>query len=75
MVSRYLSNPSEQYLAGAKRILHYVKGTRDYGLTLGMSKERLFDLYGYADADWENDTETRKSTSGYVFYARRGAIS
>ena len=34
-----------------------------------------FDLYGYADANWRNDVDTQKSTTSYVFYARRGAIS
>jgi len=45
-------------------------------LTLGPSEgEEPFSLHGYADADWGNDTDTRKSTSGHVFLAGRGAIS
>ena len=77
IVSRYLSNPSVEHLTAAKRILRYIKGTKDYSLTLGPSndvKEPL-TLYGYTDADWGMDADTRKSTTGYVFYAGRGAIS
>jgi len=76
IVSRYLSNPSEEHLTAVKRILCYVKGTKEYGLTLGPSDaNNSFNLYGYADADWANDVDTRKSTSGYTFYAGSGAIS
>ena len=76
IVSRYLSNPSEEHLTAAKRILRYVEGTKDYALTLGNADDQAsFDIYGYADADWGTDPETRKSTTGYVFFAGRGAIS
>jgi len=73
IVSRHLSNPSEEHLTAAKRILRYVKGTKNYGLVLGPTEGPF--LYGYTDADWGNDIDTRKSTTGYVFYARSGAIS
>ena len=76
IISRYLSNPSEEHLTAAKHILRYVKRTREHILTLGYSNDikEPFDLYRYADANWGNDVDTRKSTTGYVFYARRGAV-
>ena len=74
IISRYLSNPSVEHLTAAKRILRYVKGTKDYGLTLG-SQDKDLNLRGYADADWGNDVDTRKSTSGFTFLAGNGAIS
>ena len=75
IVSRYLSNPSEEHVKAAKHILRYVKGTKDYALTLGPDAKESFNLFGYVDADWGNDVNTRKSTTGYAFYARRGIIS
>ncbi|KAK9698049.1 hypothetical protein RND81_08G079100 [Saponaria officinalis] len=32
-------------------------------------------LVGYTDSDWAGDIDTRKSTSGYVFYLGYGVIS
>lgn len=32
-------------------------------------------LYGYSDSDYAGDTETRKSTSGYIFTFNNGTIS
>src|SRR5208337_5518806 len=75
IISRYLTNLSEEHLTPAKCILHYVRGTKDYTLTLGPSTEGSFDLHRYADADWGNDVDTRKSTTSYVFYAGSDAIS
>jgi len=51
IISRYLANPSEAHLTVAKCILHYVKGTSDYRLTLGPSEGKGLSLYGYTDAD------------------------
>ncbi len=75
IISRYLSNLSEEHLMVAKCILCYIKGMREHALVLGCSNiEETFNLYGYTDANWGNDINTRKSTTGYVFYAKRGAI-
>ena len=77
IVSRYLSNPTEEHLTAVKRILRYIKRTKEYVLTLGRTYSKIepSDIYGYADADWANDANTRKSTTGYVFYTGRGVIS
>src|SRR5208337_3492936 len=70
IVSRYPSNPSEEHLMAAKHILRYVKGTKNYALTLGNADDQAsFDIYGYTDADWGTDPNTQKSTMGYVFFA------
>ena len=74
IISRYLSNPSVEHLMTVKYILHYVKGMKDYGLTLG-SPDKDLNLCGYADANWGNDVDMQKSTSGFTFLTGRGAIS
>ena len=56
-----------------KRILRYIKKTISYGITLGDSAK--INLVGYADSDWANDQDDRKSTSGYVFYLGKGCIT
>ncbi|KAA8906874.1 hypothetical protein TRICI_005058 [Trichomonascus ciferrii] len=39
------------------------------------SKQPVFTITGYSDADWACDKNTRKSTTGYVFMLAGGPIS
>ena len=55
-----------------KRIFRYLRGTILLNL---IYKGDLDALMGYSDADWAGDSETRRSTSGYVFNIGSGAIS
>ena len=68
-----MSNPSKAHFAAAKRILRYVKGTKDFGILY--EADRDFNLTGYTDSDWAGSTDDRKSTSGYVFLLGNKAIS
>ena len=72
LVSRYQSNPRMSHWNAIKRILRYLRGTHDYMLFYQGSDLRL---RGYSDADWANDPNDRKSTSGFVFMFGGGAIS
>ena len=65
-LSQFMQNPSADHWAGVKRVLRYIKGTIDQGLTFTASEE--FVLHGYSDADWAECVDSRKSTSGYVFF-------
>ena len=58
-----MTKPSQERWKGVKRILRYIKGTMNFGITF-QAKENTCILTGYSDADWANDTETRRSTSG-----------
>ena len=73
IISRYLSNPSEEHYKTVKHILCYVKGTKNYALMLGPG-DKLFSLYSYADADFSNN-DRRKLTTGYFFFISKGAMS
>ena len=49
VVSRFMHSSSVDHLRAAKRILHYVAGTSDYGIWY--SKVDNFRLYGFSDSD------------------------
>jgi hypothetical protein len=77
VLSRFLTNPSPQHIAAAKRVLRYLKGTTYLGVVYGggdPGKEDMI-LMGYSDADYAGYHYTFKSTSGYVFKFAGGVIS
>ena len=66
----------------AKRILVYLNTTKNRGITYGnkihgiIGHNLMFDtIFGYADADFASDLDSRKSTTGWVFMYNGGAIS
>lgn len=73
-VSKYLNNHNIEHWRAVKRILAYLKGTIDYGIEYknGGSK---FGLVGFSDADYASDIETRRSTTGYIFFLANGPVS
>ena len=72
LVSRYQSNLDPYHWKVVKRILRYLRGTMDLALCYHRADLRL---RGYIDANWANDKDERKSTSGYTFTFAGGAIS
>ena len=60
-----------------KRVFRYLCGTSDYGLCYQgrPGLERVLDIRGFVDADWDGDLDQRRSTSGYVFSLFGGAVS
>src|SRR5271163_2532660 len=62
------------HIQAVKRILRYLKGTKGYKLHFGgqLGGQKLV---GYCDANWGNEINSRKSTSGYLFYLAGGVIS
>ena len=74
ILSQYMADPSYDHWLGIKRLLRYIKGTLIYGLNF-VAHENDDDLYGFADANWAGDVDTRRSISGYVFMVANGVIS
>ena len=72
-IARFCAQPTQQHWVAAKRILRYLKGTSNYGLSYKGDSGN--EVTGYSDADWAGDTGDRKSTSGYVFIQADAAIS
>ncbi|KAL0448264.1 UNVERIFIED_CONTAM: Copia protein [Sesamum latifolium] len=65
LLSRFMNKLSKTYFATTKRILRYLKGTKNQGVEF--KKEENCKLVGYTDSDWVGSVDDRKSTSGYIF--------
>lgn len=71
--SRFQSAPTDVHWCHLKRILRYLKGTINMGLVYHQHEDE--PLVGYADADWGNDQEDRRSISGNVFLVYGATVS
>ena len=81
-LSRYLNEPTKIHMTQAKRVLIYLYTTKNRGITYGgkihgiIGHNLMFDtIFGYADADFASDLDSRKSTTGWIFMYNGGAIS
>ena len=70
-LSQFLENPGEIHWKAVKRVMRYLKGTKNYKLTLGINHDSLL---GYADANWASQ-DHRHSISAYIFQINGGSIS
>jgi hypothetical protein len=66
------ASPTDANMQALKKVLRYLHGTIDMRLTLGGGTDRILHLTSFADADRANDSDTRKSRSGYLFTLGRG---
>ena len=57
----------------AKKVMHYLQGTKDYMLTYKHCD--TLEVIGYSDSDFMGYVDTLKSPSGYIFMLTGGAIS
>lgn len=73
MLSRFNKDPRKEHWSAVKRVFRYLKGT--LSTRLCYRKETNIDFLAYSDADWANDVNERKSTTGYVTLFQGGAIS
>lgn len=73
MLGKYQSNPGLDHWRAAKKVLRYLKGTKDYMLMYKRTDN--LEVIGYSDSDYAGCIDSRKSTSGYVFMLADGAIS
>jgi hypothetical protein len=70
----YTANPSLQHVGALKRILKYLAGTQNHGITYSKIQSSGNLFHGYADAVYAN-VDDCKSTSGYVYIMAGGAIT
>jgi transposase InsO family protein len=71
-LARFMAKPTTVHWQAAKGVVRYLASTPYRGITF---RGRDTRLTGYCDADYAGDTDTRRSTTGYVFTLNGGAIS
>ena len=77
VLSRFTSNLGKEHWRTVKWVFRYLHCTSDYGLCYQgrPGLERMLDIRGFVDADWDRDLNQRISTLGYVFSLFGGAAS
>jgi hypothetical protein len=71
-LARYMERPTKVHLEAAKRVLRYLKGTKEFGLSYRRCEEPK--LEGFADASWAEQSLDRRSTTGYLFMKGGNAV-
>ena len=72
-LSQFSQAPTNAHWAACKRILRYIKGTLQYGLSFHPAS--LLKLEGFSDADWGTNLDDRKSISGLCIFLVGNLIS
>lgn len=62
---RFQANTKASHLESVKRIIKYVNGNLNYGLSYTKDTNQIF--VGYYDSDWAGCVEDKRSTSGGFF--------
>ncbi|CAL2268522.1 unnamed protein product [Prunus armeniaca] len=73
-VAQFMSSPRSPHMVSIKRILHYVKGTIDFGLHFTPQSPST-RLIVYSDADWAECPDSSHSTTGYLICLGSNLIS
>ncbi|KAL7108913.1 hypothetical protein ACP275_06G142600 [Erythranthe tilingii] len=73
ILGRYLQNPGMEHWKAAKRVLRYLRNTKDDILTYWRSDQ--FEIVGYTDSNFAGCRDIKRSTSGYIYILARGIVS
>lgn len=74
ILSQKVTKPRDVDLTQVKRLIRYIKGTRDRKLRLNV-RGKSGSLQIYSDANWAEDPSDRKSNSGFICMLNGGTIS
>lgn len=69
---QFLNNPLSKHMSATKRVLCYLSGTSNLGITY---RPPPLHLQGYSDADCASNMDTRRSITGYIVMLNNGAIA
>lgn len=73
VLSRNLHNFGKIHWNAAKRVLKYLKDTKNLGIKYSAANN--LDIIGYSDSDFAGELQSRRSTTGYVFKINESAVT
>lgn len=66
-LAQFASHPGPDHWIAAKRVLRYIPGTVQVGLTYPRTSHSSLEVTGYADASYASNITDRKSFSSQCF--------
>lgn len=63
-----MHKPSQSHCQALKRILRYLQSTVSFGL-------RYTQIHGFSDSDWADDSDERRSKTGFAIFRDINVIS
>jgi hypothetical protein len=73
LLYRLMHDPGKRHWQAALRVLAYLRGHTDLGITYDGAQGIV--PYVYSDASWADDRDKRRSTTGFVIFMAGAAIS
>lgn len=74
-LERFNSRHNESHWSTVKHLMRYIKRTRSISLQFGTHRGSNSVVEGYADADYAGDIDTRRSTTGFVYFVNGSLVS
>jgi hypothetical protein len=74
-LSKYNSCPGPGHWTAVQHVFRYLRGTMHHRLTFSPAPDGTDLLVGFSDADYAGSVDTRRSTTGYVFFIGSGPVS
>lgn len=74
LVSQFMADYRRDHWIQVRRIMRYIKHTKDYRITYRRG-DGLLRLEGFSDSDWGADPIDRKSLGSYIFLLAGGPFS
>lgn len=65
-LARFIARPARDHWGAVKRVLRYLRGTIDHGITLEGRPDHSNQITTFCDSDWAGCRETRASTTGFI---------
>ncbi|PWA86893.1 copia protein [Artemisia annua] len=73
LLSRFMQDPKEHHLKAVKKVIRYIKGTKEHGIIY--KKEGGCKITGYNNSSYGINTDQGKGTTGIVFYFGESPIT